>query len=165
MKIFEKKTHILWKRPEPYLYSRISLSLPWQLHRWSPDSSNIDNPEKRFWLSDLDLWLMTLTFELDLDILPLDLCVSIQVCMSVRLARIVVTHTHGHTHQDFIPSQIFCLSAWFVIISTLARSYIPTLLKVWLNRYSWGAGKLGSQYSSWFRRLECISRRFLTMSI
>ncbi len=33
--------------------------------------------------------------------------------------------------------------------------YIP--IKVCLNRYSWGAGKLGSEYSSWFRQLECIS--------
>ncbi len=37
-------------------------------------------------------------------------------------------------------------------------------LNVWLNRYSWGAGKQGSGYVSWFRRLECISRKFLTMS-
>ncbi len=37
-------------------------------------------------------------------------------------------------------------------------------LKVWLNRYSWGAGKLGSEYNSWFIWLECISWRFLTMS-
>ncbi len=29
-------------------------------------------------------------------------------------------------------------------------------LKVCLNRYSWGAGKVGSEYSSWFIRLECI---------
>ena len=31
------------------------------------------------------------------------------------------------------------------------------MFKVWLNRYSWGAGKQGSGYISWFRRLECIS--------
>ncbi len=37
-------------------------------------------------------------------------------------------------------------------------------IKAWLNRYSWGAGKLGSEYSLWFRRLECIRWRFLTMS-
>ncbi len=37
-------------------------------------------------------------------------------------------------------------------------------LKVCLNRYSWGAGKVGSEYSSWFIRLECISWQFLTMS-
>ncbi len=37
--------------------------------------------------------------------------------------------------------------------------------KVCLNRYSWGAGKVGSEYSSWFIRLECISWRFLTMSM
>ncbi len=30
-------------------------------------------------------------------------------------------------------------------------------LKVCLKRYSWGAGKVGSEYSSWFIRLECIS--------
>ncbi len=32
--------------------------------------------------------------------------------------------------------------------------------KVCLNRYSWGAGKLGSEDSSWFRRLGCISWGF-----
>ncbi len=37
-------------------------------------------------------------------------------------------------------------------------------LKVCLNRYSWGAGKVGSEYSSWFIWLECFSWRFLTMS-
>ncbi len=41
---------------------------------------------------------------------------------------------------------------------------IQPLFKVWLNRYSWGAGKQGSGYVSWLRRLECISRRLLTMS-
>ncbi len=30
-------------------------------------------------------------------------------------------------------------------------------IKVCLNRYSWGSGKVGSEYSSWFIRLECIS--------
>ncbi len=29
--------------------------------------------------------------------------------------------------------------------------------KVCYNRYSWGAGKQGSECISWFRRLECIS--------
>ena len=29
-------------------------------------------------------------------------------------------------------------------------------LKACLNRYSWSARKLGSEDSSWFRRLECI---------
>ncbi len=43
-------------------------------------------------------------------------------------------------------------------------SAFSAFFKVCLNRYSWGAGKLGSQYSSWFRWLECISWRFLTMS-
>ena len=38
------------------------------------------------------------------------------------------------------------------------------IIKVWLNRYSWGAGKVGSEYSSWFIWLECISWRCLTMS-
>ncbi len=33
------------------------------------------------------------------------------------------------------------------------------LIKVCLNRYSWGAGKVGSEYSSWFIRLECIANR------
>ncbi len=28
------------------------------------------------------------------------------------------------------------------------------MVKVWINRYSWGAGKVGSEYSSWFIRLE-----------
>ncbi len=37
-------------------------------------------------------------------------------------------------------------------------------IKVCLNRYSWGAGKVGSAYSSWFIQLECISWRFLTIS-
>ncbi len=39
-------------------------------------------------------------------------------------------------------------------------SQAPTFIvdiKVCLNRYSWGAGKVGSEYSSWFIRLECIS--------
>ncbi len=36
--------------------------------------------------------------------------------------------------------------------------------KVWLNRYRWSAGKPGSGYIWWFRRIECIDRRFLTMS-
>ena len=36
--------------------------------------------------------------------------------------------------------------------------------KVCLNRYSWGAGKVGSEYSTWFRQLQCISWTFLTMS-
>ena len=31
------------------------------------------------------------------------------------------------------------------------------LIKVCLNRYSWGAGKEGSEYSSWFIQLECMS--------
>ncbi len=30
-------------------------------------------------------------------------------------------------------------------------------LKVWLNRYSWGAGKLGFEYCSWFTRLWCFT--------
>ncbi len=29
-------------------------------------------------------------------------------------------------------------------------------IKVCLNRYSWGAGKVGSEYSSWFIRLVCM---------
>ncbi len=29
-------------------------------------------------------------------------------------------------------------------------------IKVCLNRHSWCAGKLGTEYSSWFIRLECI---------
>ncbi len=37
-------------------------------------------------------------------------------------------------------------------------------IKVCLNRYSWGAGKVGSEYSSWLIWLECISWRFLTKS-
>ncbi len=41
---------------------------------------------------------------------------------------------------------------------------LQTQFKVWLNRYSWGAGKQGSGYVSSLRWLECISRRFLTMS-
>ncbi len=46
----------------------------------------------------------------------------------------------------------------------IVMKYKMNWLKVWLNRYSWGAGKQGSWYVSWFRWLECISRRFLTMS-
>ncbi len=37
-------------------------------------------------------------------------------------------------------------------------------IKVCYNRYSWGTGKQGSEYISWFRRFECISRMFLTVS-
>ncbi len=36
-------------------------------------------------------------------------------------------------------------------------AHIRRLIKVCLNRYSWGAGKVGSEYSSWFIRLESIS--------
>ncbi len=46
-------------------------------------------------------------------------------------------------------------------VFTLKRNF---LFKVCLNRYSWSAGQVGSEYSSWFIRLECISWRFLTMS-
>ncbi len=45
----------------------------------------------------------------------------------------------------------------------LPSNHANVEFKVWLNRYSWGVGKQGSGCVSWFRRLECISRRFLTM--
>ncbi len=32
------------------------------------------------------------------------------------------------------------------------------------HKYSWGAGKVRSEYSTWFRQLQCISWKFLTMS-
>ena len=35
---------------------------------------------------------------------------------------------------------------------------IKKILKVCYNRYNWGAGKQGSEYTSWFRQLPCISR-------
>ena len=38
------------------------------------------------------------------------------------------------------------------------------LIKVWLNRYRWSAGKPGSEHIWWFRRIECIDRRFLVQS-
>ncbi len=47
-------------------------------------------------------------------------------------------------------------------VSVIKETFVS--VKVCYNRYSWGAGKQGSEYSSWFIRLECISRRFLTMS-
>ncbi len=37
------------------------------------------------------------------------------------------------------------------------KPYSHHILKVCLNRYSWGAGKVGSEYSSWFIRLERMS--------
>ncbi len=40
---------------------------------------------------------------------------------------------------------------------TIPNLNIKVLIKVCLNRYSWGARKQGSEYSSWFIRLECIS--------
>ncbi len=40
-----------------------------------------------------------------------------------------------------------------------------SVLKVCYNRYSWGAGKQGSEYISWFRRLECISRMQIFVQI
>ncbi len=59
------------------------------------------------------------------------------------------------------------MANWSSFKSTITLTFLHSaneIIKVWLNRYSWGAGKQGSGYVSWFKRLECISRRFLTMS-
>ncbi len=61
--------------------------------------------------------------------------------------------------NPFFRSKNLCLVFYCNALNTLLLCYF----KVWLNRYSWGAGKQGSGYVSWFRRLECIGRRFLTM--
>ncbi len=54
---------------------------------------------------------------------------------------------------------------WYYEDITDTFFIIQLQFKVCYNRYSWVAGKQGSEYISWFRRLECISRRFLTMQI
>ena len=59
---------------------------------------------------------------------------------------------------------IFLFLLLFLFPTLLRNIFERWCIKVWLSRYSWGAGKLGSECSSWFRRLECITWRFLTMS-
>ncbi len=64
--------------------------------------------------------------------------------------------------------KLFSISKYLILIRLqFIFKYVANCsnhLKVCLNRYSWDAGKVGSWYSSWFIRLECISWRFLTMS-
>ena len=80
-----------------------------------------------------------------------------QIHSEIMLKMIQLRISNGIKLRILSESQI----ALFLI--SLGR-YYPLMLKVCLNRYSWGARKVGSEYSSWFIQLECISWRFLTMS-
>ena len=60
-------------------------------------------------------------------------------------------HWYACYQKEIIPPTVKCHFKKFVEASNFKTNNV----KVWLNRYSWGAGKLRSEYTSWFRRLEC----------
>ena len=76
----------------------------------------------------------------------------------------ISSHLTNYVNSARSPHRIHVNSASFAwwVHAKKARDFWKEILrnskviKVCLNRYSWGAGKVGSEHSSWFIRLECI---------
>ena len=168
-----------WKKPFP------DLEKSWNLGK-APKPGKIMElfgnctleKRKYFWKNqgkimefDSEIWLETLIYEIK------SLCYTPSAHPSFSMTSqafrdLLVWHgdscdTPSYKQKDAVPACLVCnCTSWCSFITVNALQVLNdlswakgvNLFKVCLNRYSWGAGKAGSEYSSWFIRLECIKK-------